>query len=183
MKIKEIKEQCDQGALRAFIMNGGVYLEDTVSREKVRLDSPNVAGNSRVERMFGNRENWSGGKKQNQSPRKQGKPGRKQEERKPDNGVDEGKGPYTGFLMVECEECGEIKCFCAKKPTYSFKCQCGHENVLEQLHFAYMECKCGKKAVYRTNSRRKTISGNCVECKAPVDLELNKGETAYVTIR
>lgn len=183
MNIREIKKQCDQGALRAFIMNGGIYLEDTVKGDKVRLDSPQVAGNSRVERMFGSRESWAGQKKDGSGKKPGKKPGRKQEERKPDNGVDGGQGPYTGFLMVECEECGEIKCFCAKKPTYSFKCQCGHENALEELRFAYMECKCGKKSVYRTNSRRKNISGNCVECKAPVDLELNKGETAYVTIR
>lgn len=178
MNIVEIKKQCDRGALRAFVMNGGVYLEDTASREKVRLDNPNVAGNSRVERMFGNRESWGG--------QKQGKPAGKQRKRvdpKPDNGVDEGQGPYTGFLMVECEECREVKCFCAKRPTFSYKCQCGHETVLEKLRFAYMECKCGKKSVYRTNINRPTVSGTCVSCSAPVDLELNRGGTAYVTIR
>ena len=178
INIQEVKKLCDRGALRAFIMNGGVYLEDTATREKVRLDNPNVAGNSRVEWIFGSRESWDC-QKQGSSRKKK----RKQANPKPDNGVDEGQGPYTGFLMVECEECGEVKCFCAKKDTYGFKCQCGHVTALENLRYAYMECKCGKRSVYRTNINRPTASGTCVACSAPVDLELNRGGTKYVTIR
>lgn len=178
MDIQEIKKQCDRGALRAFVMNGGVYLEEPATKEQVRLDNPPVTGGSRVERIFGKRESWSG--------KKQGKPNkkkRKQTAPKLDNGADEGQGPYRGFLMIECEECGEVKCFCAKMETYGFKCACGHVTALEKLRFAHMECKCGKKSVYRTNIERPTASGSCVECSAPVDLELNRGGTAYVTIR
>lgn len=175
MKLNEIKKQCDQGELRAFVMNGGIYLEDTVSRETVRLDSRQAAGSSRVERMFGKRESWAGGGKRSKAAKKK--------ERKPDNGADEGQGPYRGFLMVECEECGEVKCFCANTPTYGSRCSCGHVTALEKLRYAHMECKCGKRSVYRTNGKGGMITGTCVECKAPVDLELDKGKTAYVTIR
>ena len=178
IKIQEVKKQCDRGAIQAFVMNGGVYLVDTATHEMVRLDNPAVAGCSRVERMFGKRENWSG-QKRGKSGQKQ----RRQADPKPDNGVDEGQGPYRGFLMIECEECGEVKCFCAKKDTFSFKCACGHVTALEKLRPAHMECKCGRRSVYSTNIKRPTASGTCVACSAPVDLELGRGGTTYVTIK
>lgn len=138
--------------------------------------SPVAGSTSRVERLFGKRESWRTGR--------QRKPCKKNQKagRKPDNGVDKGQGPYRGFLMVECEECGRIKCTCAKRETYSHKCECGHVTALEKMRFAYMECKCGKKAVYRTNCTGKIATGNCVECQAPVDLELNRSGSAFVTI-
>ena len=114
---------------------------------------------SRVERMFGKKEDWT--------------------KRDPD----EGQGPYKGFLLVVCEECGEIRAFCAKRETYSFRCdECGHETALENLRPMYMHCKCGKSFRYRTNATTETITHTCIACKAPVDMELNRKGTAYVTI-
>ena len=84
-----------------------------------------------MERMFGARDTW-----------KSADP-------------DADQGPYRGFLIVQCEECGAIKAFCAKHETYGYKCgECGHETPLEKL----------------------------LACKAPVDLELNSRKTAYVTV-
>lgn len=34
---------------------------------------------------------------------------------------DDGQGPYKGFLLIVCEECGAVKAFCAKRETYSFR--------------------------------------------------------------
>lgn len=91
--------------------------------------------------------------------------------------------PYKGFLLVVCEECGAVKAFCAKRETHSFRCQeCGHETPLEGLRPMFMHCKCGKMFRYKTNAETKTITHSCLDCKAPVDMELNRRETAYVTI-
>lgn len=168
IKIQDVRELCQRGAMRAYAKNGGVYLEDTTSKESVRLDNKPMAGytekftggksGSRVEHIFGSRESW------------------------PNAGADEDQGPYKGFLMIECEECGEIKAFCAKRETYSFKCNCGHITPLEKLRPMFMHCKCGKDFRYKTNITSPNISHTCISCKAPVDLEINKKNTAYVTI-
>lgn len=169
IKIQDVRELCRKGTMRAYAKNGGVYLEDTASKESVRLDNHQVAENmapesagkngSRVERIFGKRESWPSAK------------------------VDEGKGPYKGFLMIECESCHEIKAFCAKREIYSFKCGCGHITPLENLRPLFMHCKCGEDFRYKTNITRPTVSHTCIVCKAPVDMEINKKNTAYVTIR
>lgn len=114
---------------------------------------------SRVERMFGARDTW-----------KSADP-------------DADQGPYRGFLIVQCEECGAIKAFCAKHETYGYKCgECGHETPLEKLRPLFMHCKCGKSFSYKTNLTAERVTHTCLACKAPVDLELNSRKTAYVTV-
>lgn len=96
---------------------------------------------------------------------------------------DDGQGPYKGFLLIVCEECGAAKAFCAKRETYSFRCdECGHVTALENLRPMYMHCKCGESFRYRTNATAETITHTCLRCKAPVDMELNRKGTAYVTV-
>lgn len=72
---------------------------------------------------------------------------------------------YTGFLYVKCEECGNAKGFCAKKPLQEYRCECG-ENFK-----------------YRTNLTDGTASMNCVHCGSPVDLEFHDKKGVYQTIK
>ena len=135
--ISDVRRMCQRGAFRAYVQGGKVFLEDTATGQVVPLDGENGQANterravphredkrgSRVERMFGARDTW-----------KSADP-------------DADQGPYRGFLIVQCEECGAIKAFCAKHETYGYKCgECGHETPLEKLRPLFMHCKCGKSA-------------------------------------
>ena len=135
--ISDVRRMCQCGAFRAYVQGGKVFLEDTATGQVVPLNGENSPANterraaphredrrgSRVERMFGARDTW-----------KSADP-------------DADQGPYRGFLIVQCEECGAIKAFCAKHETYGYKCgECGHETPLEKLRPLFMHCKCGKSA-------------------------------------
>lgn len=135
--ISDVRRMCLRGAFRAYVQGGKVFLEDTATGQVVPLNGESGPANterravphredrrgSRVERMFGARDTW-----------KSADP-------------DADQGPYRGFLIVQCEECGAIKAFCAKHETYGYKCgECGHETPLEKLRPLFMHCKCGKSA-------------------------------------
>lgn len=108
--ISDVRRMCQRGAFRAYVQGGKVFLEDTATGQVVPLDGENGQANterravphredkrgSRVERMFGARDTW-----------KSADP-------------DADQGPYRGFLIVQCEECGAIKAFCAKHETYGY---------------------------------------------------------------
>ena len=91
---------------------------------------------------------------------------------------------YKGFLLLECEECGSVRAFCAKYPVTEYRCrECGHKTALiEDLHAAHVNCKCGKHFKYRTNSWAETIPTKCLACGSPVDLILNRRGTTHVTL-
>lgn len=123
--ISDVRRMCQRGAFRAYVQGGKVFLEDTATGQVVPLNGESGHAKaerepaahrqeqrgSRVERMFGKRDTW-------QAP----------------TNPDADQGPYKGFLMVQCEECGAIKAFCAKHETYGYKCgECGHETPLEKL--------------------------------------------------
>lgn len=114
---------------------------------------------SRAERLFGKRKEWDAKK------------------------ADTDQGPYKGFLLICCEECGEVRGFHAKRELYGYKCRCGHETALEGLIPAIMRCKCGMEHRYKTNLSSRIITHNCLACGAPVDMEINKARTAYAPIR
>lgn len=171
--ISDVRRMCQCGAFRAYVQGGKVFLEDTATGQVVPLNGESGPANterravphredrrgSRVERMFGARDTW-----------KSADP-------------DADQGPYRGFLIVQCEECGAIKAFCAKHETYGYKCgECGHETPLEKLRPLFMHCKCGKSFSYKTNLTAERVTHTCLACKAPVDLELNSRKTAYVTV-
>lgn len=128
--ISDVRRMCQCGAFRAYVQGGKVFLEDTATGQVVPLNGESGPANterravphredrrgSRVERMFGARDTW-----------KSADP-------------DADQGPYRGFLIVQCEECGAIKAFCAKHETYGYKCgECGHETPLEKLRPLFME--------------------------------------------
>lgn len=150
--ISDVRRMCQCGAFRAYVQGGKVFLEDTATGQVVPLNGESGPANterravphredrrgSRVERMFGARDTW-----------KSADP-------------DADQGPYRGFLIVQCEECGAIKAFCAKHETYGYKC--------------------GKSFSYKTNLTAERVTHTCLACKAPVDLELNSRKTAYVTV-
>lgn len=171
--ISDVRRMCQRGAFRAYVQGGKVFLEDTATGQVAPLTGESGPANtehraaphredrrgSRVERMFGARDTW----------------------KSTDSDADQ--GPYKGFLIVQCEECGAIKAFCAKHETYGYKCsECGHETPLEKLRPLFMHCKCGKSFSYKTNLTADRVTHTCLACKAPVDLELNSRKTAYVTV-
>ena len=120
--ISDVRRMCQRGAFRAYVQGGKVFLEDTATGQVVPLNGESGHAKaerepaahrqeqrgSRVERMFGKRDTW-------QAP----------------TNPDADQGPYKGFLMVQCEECGAIKAFCAKHETYGYKCgECGHLSLI-----------------------------------------------------
>lgn len=158
--IYEVLSQCRSGELEAYKAGDGVYLEDKETGDRVRICTVPEAPTgrpSRVENMFGPRETWGANN-------------------------DDGQGPYRGFLMIRCEGCGKVHAYCAKKETYVSHCECGYETPLENLRVMHMHCKCGMDFRYKTNLTDKYYTHECLDCKAPVDMELNSRETAYVTI-
>lgn len=97
--------------------------------------------------------------------------------------MDDGQGPYKGFLITECEECGNIRAFCTKRYIYAAKCrECGHETPLEGLRPMYARCKCGEIYRYKTNMHGENFTMNCLSCHTPIDVRLNRRGTAYVTV-
>lgn len=96
----------------------------------------------------------------------------------------ESKAPetYSGFLMVKCERCGEVRGFSARFPTSRYVCKCGHITQLRDLCPAHLECKCGSEFTYQTNMTPERFDFPCLHCGNPVDLALNKRGTAYVTL-
>lgn len=129
---------------------------------------------SRVERMFGNF--------------RMGDPGAAQEtvvsdghiHVTPPTGEPE---EYRGFLLIKCPVCGKLRGFCAKQPITSSICrECGHDIKLHDLLPVHLKCKCGSDFTYKTNVTEPTFDYPCLKCGSPVDLELNRRGTAYVTI-
>jgi ribosomal protein S27E len=96
---------------------------------------------------------------------------------------DFGKEGYKGFLAVKCESCGKVTGFCAKYPLTFHRCSsCGSTTELKALKPMYVKCKCGKEFKYRTNMWERYIDFNCLDCGAPVTLELNNKKGVYNTI-
>ena len=89
---------------------------------------------------------------------------------------------YRGFLLIKYPACGKLHGFCAKKPTSAYRCSCGETTELRGLLPAHLKCKYGSEFTYKTNVAEQTFDYPCLKCGSPVDLELNRRGTAYVTI-
>ena len=120
---------------------------------------------SRVERMFGKREDWNKGSASADSPRRK----------------------IKGFLILKCQNCGETTSYFQREETDTFKCyRCNgampiDRNALKPL---YAKCpNCGNDEIrYFTNLTGQHIEVPCKKCKAPIDCELNGKGNAYVTV-
>ena len=121
---------------------------------------------SRVERMFGAKEDW---------PKAETPPATERD-------YPEG---YKGFLLIRCPDCGEVRGFCAKDYVTETECRkCGAVIPLEGLIPAHVNCgKCGNHFKYRTNIiTQEPVPFSCLRCAAPIDLQLNARGTALVTL-
>lgn len=149
----------------------------SVAQEPPKAPEPIRKPQSRVERMFGNFRAAEVTTTQ---------------EAVPDDGdgktyaasdrPEEPQQLYKGFLLVKCEKCGKLRGFCAKTPTAYSKCECGHRTELHDLRPVFLKCKCGSVFKYKTNVTEEIFDFPCLKCGNPVDLQLNKRGTAYVTI-
>lgn len=135
-----------------------------VAQEPPKAPQATNRPRSRVERMFGDFRASGEATQQKQEPQK-------------------AQEPYKGFLLIKCQHCGEIKAFCAKTPITRHTCKCGTTTELHDLKMLHLKCKCGSTFNYRTNIIDQRIEWPCLHCGNPVDLELNKRGTAYVTIQ
>ena len=91
---------------------------------------------------------------------------------------------YSGFLLIRCEECGELRGFCAKSPTDIFICkECGHQTPLSNLRPIFMDCECGRHYKYMTNETADVLTHTCLDCGCEVDMMLNSRKTAYITVQ
>lgn len=140
---------------------------------------------SRVERLFGRRESWPNVTAA--ATPSQDKPKAEAEETE-DTGPEASfsRRAVKGFLIVECESCGQTREFCSRAEITSNRCHsCGHVTTLDKTYMrpAYAKCKCGREFKYQTNATGDTITINCIACGSPIDMQLNGRGTAYVTLR
>lgn len=140
---------------------------------------------SRVERLFGRRESWPNATAA--ATPSQDKPKAEAEETE-DTGPEASfsRRAVKGFLIVECENCGQTREFCSRAEITSSRCHsCGHVTTLDKTYMrpAYAKCKCGREFKYQTNATGDTITINCIACGSPIDMQLNGRGTAYVTLR
>lgn len=108
---------------------------------------------SRTERLFGDRSTWN-------TPQE----------------------TYTGFLYVECEECGKRKAFHARFPATFHKCDCGHHTTLKNLVPMSVKCKCGASYKYKTNVRDDLFQMKCYTCGNSVDMERHPKNDTFITV-
>lgn len=89
---------------------------------------------------------------------------------------------YKGFLYLQCKDCGKFKGFMPKTPISKYHCDCGSITYLNHMRVMRVDCKCGQKFKYLTNSLDSMLSIDCINCGSPVDLEFHERKQEYVTI-
>lgn len=143
---------------------------------------------SRVERLFGRRESWPNATAAATPSQGKDKAEAEEAEEAEDTGPETSfsRRAVKGFLIVECENCGQTREFCSRAEITSNRCHsCGHVTTLDKTYMrpAYAKCKCGREFKYQTNATGDTITINCIACGSPIDMQLNGRGTAYVTLR
>lgn len=158
------KESAGAMAENAYAEKIGIQKANLDDFYMKRIEPEEPTPMSRTERLFGKRETRS-------------MPAASQAEEKPEG--------YKGFLLLRCPECREVRGLCVRKPITEYTCQiCGGVIHLEDLIPAHVNCgKCGSHFKYMTNvDTDEPVHFECLECKAPVDLQMNRKGTAVTTI-
>lgn len=89
----------------------------------------------------------------------------------------------TGFLLIQCSKCGDIRGMRAKLPITVYRCRkCGGRTLLDTYSRAYMRCECGRRSAYYTNCTDRLIEAECYQCGCPITMEMTK-KGCYDTIR
>ena len=96
--------------------------------------------------------------------------------------TDSPKLKFQGFLYIQCEECGQFKGFMPKTPLTDYRCDCGHTTPLHDARVMRVDCKCGQKFKYLTNTKENIVTIDCYNCGSPVDLEFHERKQEYTTI-
>lgn len=97
--------------------------------------------------------------------------------------IENGEEAYSGFLYIKCEKCGVPRGYCSKEKIKYSSCRCGHSTPLSGLKPMYVECECGGRFKYLTNMNEAQFETDCLQCGAPIDLELNNKRNSYVTMK
>lgn len=147
---------------------------------------------SRVENVFGPRENWGKGNERERveagKVRPTGKPGdqkkktrggRNREERPVQKALREKKAVMpgiSGFVSIRCGGCHKTINTCLREKRTVFNCKgCGGSTKLENLKSIHMLCpRCGFKGNYRTNRVGTEIQMECLNCSMPVMFRRNE---------
>ena len=95
--------------------------------------------------------------------------------------IEMGEEAYSGFLYIKCEKCGTSRGYCSKEKIRYSSCRCGHNTPLSGLKPMYVEC--GGRFKYLTNMNEAQFETDCLQCGAPIDLELNSRRNSYVTMK
>lgn len=116
---------------------------------------------SRVERMFGNRGNWSTAGQEMK--------------------------PTKGFALIKCGTCGKIRQTFLRDYQAVYVCQdCNTEIPISDDFMKPMHTKCyacNNELKFKTNLTAPQVTMNCKKCGAPIDCKLNGRGTAYITIK
>lgn len=118
---------------------------------------------SRVERLFGKREEW------------------------PNADEEPSVREVKGFMLIKCSACGDARSFFLKDYTTTCNCAaCGAEIPLDGnlLKPVYAKCPACENALkYKTNFTGDRLTLACKRCGGPIDCELNGKRNAYTTIK
>lgn len=90
---------------------------------------------------------------------------------------------FKGFLYIRCENCGKGRGFCAKEPTKSHRCSCGHETELKDLVTMWVRCDCGRQFKYLTNMDGYLFDIVCIDCGRAVSVKWDRVKRSYETVK
>jgi len=90
---------------------------------------------------------------------------------------------FKGFLYIRCESCGKGRGFCAKEPTKSHRCSCGHETELKDLVTLWVRCDCGRQFKYLTNMDGYLFDIVCIDCGRAVSVKWDRVKRSYETVK